>query len=165
VVESKEQIAAQALINTLDYIVKTLGADPSKWAWGTIHTLTLDFLLPIGSLNLPAQGDTTYPNGYPRHGDEGTVDVGDYGLSLTDFTYDQGPAIRFGADLAKTGISAQNVLPGGQTFNPTSPHYQDQLALWLKNQTFPLAETTAAVLASAQMEYATNHDGRVQFVP
>jgi penicillin amidase len=157
--------AAQAIINTLDYVVTTLGSDPSKWAWGTVHTLTLDFLLPIGSLNLPVQGDTTYPNGYPRHGDEGTVDVGDYGLSLTDFTYDQGPAIRFGADLAKTGISAQNVLPGGQTFNPTSPHYQDQLALWLKNQTFPLAQTTAAVLASAQVEYAANHDGRVQFVP
>jgi penicillin amidase len=165
IVESKEQIAAQALINTLDYIVTTLGADPSKWAWGTIHTLTLDFLLPIPSLNLPAGGDPTYPNGYPRHGDEGTVDVGDYGISLTDFTYDQGPAIRFGAHLAPGSISAQNALPGGQTFLPTSPHYQDQLALWLKNQTFPLAQTPAAVLASAQAEYAAHKDGRVQFVP
>jgi penicillin amidase len=165
VVESKEAIAGQAIINTLDYLVKTLGPDPSKWAWGSIHTLTLDFPLPLASLNLPPAMDPTYPNGYPRHGDEGTVDVGAYGLSLTDFSYNLGPAIRFGAELAKTGISAQNALPGGEIFRTTSPHYQDQLAYWLRNATFPLAQTPVAVTASAQAEYAANKDGRIQFVP
>jgi penicillin amidase len=165
VIETKEMIAAQAIINTLDYIVKTLGADTTKWAWGSIHTLTLDYLLPAGAFNLPAMGDPTYPNGYPRHGDDGTVDVGKHGLSLTDFTYNAGPAIRFGADLNPAGITSQNALPGGQVFNPSSPHYQDQLVYWLKGQPFPLAQTLAAVNASAQMEYATNKDGRVRFNP
>ena len=148
-----------------DYLVKTLGSDPSKWAWGQIHTLTLDFPLPLPTLNLPPAMDPTYPNGYPRHGDEGTVDVGAHGLSLTNFTYSEGPAIRFGAELGKTGISAQNALPGGEIFSTTSPHYQDQLAYWLKNATFPLAQTPAAVTTSAQVEYAANKDGRIQFLP
>jgi penicillin amidase len=165
VVESKEQIAAQAIINTLDYIDTTLGSDPSKWAWGSVHTLTLDYLLPDTMLNLPPGGDMTYPNGYPRHGDDGTVDVGAHGLSLTDFTYDLGPAIRFGADLNAAGLTAQNALPGGEIFDPGSPHYQDQLTQWLAGTPFALAETIAAVNASAAMEYATNKDGRIQFVP
>ena len=164
-VESKEQIAAQAIINTLQYIVTTLGADPTKWAWGSIHTLTLDYLLPVGTLNLPSSADTTYPNGYPRHGDDGTVDVGAHGLDLANFTYNLGPAIRFGADLNPAGITAQNALPGGETFNPTSPHYQDQLAFWLKGQPFALAQTLAQVTASAQIEYSTNKDGRIHFTP
>ncbi len=165
VIESKEQIAAQAIINTLDYIVKNVGADPTSWAWGTIHTLTLDYLLPLTNLNLPPAGDSMFPNGYPRHGDDGTVDVGAHGLSLTDFTYNLGPAIRFGADLTPGAFTAQNALPGGQTFDPASPHYQDQLAFWLQGQPFALAQTVAAVAASAAQEYAAHKDGRVQFVP
>jgi len=165
IVESKEQIAAQAIINTLDFIVSKLGADPSKWIWGSLHTLTLDYLLPLTALNLPAGGDPMYPNGYPRHGDDGTVDVGPHGLSLTTFSYVHGPAIRFGADLIPGGITAQNALPGGQTFDPTSPHYQDQLTYWLKGAPFALAQTMAAVTTSAAAEYAANKDGRVVFTP
>jgi len=165
VVESKEQIAAQAIINTLDYLATTLSPNPASWTWGSVHTLTLDFLLPNPSLNLPVQGDMMYPNGYPRHGDDGTVDVGSSGLDLTNFTYNLGPAIRFGADIGASGIQAQNALPGGETFDPASPHYQDQLVQWLAGTPFPLAFTNAAVVASAQTEYATNKNGRVVFTP
>jgi penicillin amidase len=166
VVESKEMIAAQAIINSLDYIVATLGASPTGWTWGSVHTLTLDYLLPSPGLNLPVvTTDAALPGGYPRHGDDGTVDVGKHGLSLTDFTYDEGPAIRFGADLNPGGITAQNALPGGEIFNPMSPHYQDQLTYWLAGQPFALPETLSQVNASAQIEYAANKDGRIRFNP
>jgi penicillin G amidase len=164
-IESKEQIAASALFAALDYLVKTLGSDVSKWAWGSVHTLTLDYLTGDATLNLPPMGDKTYPNGYPRHGDDGTVDVGTHGFSLTDFTYDEGPAIRFGCQLAPGALHAMNALPGGEITDPASPHYQDQLALWLKNQTFDLAFYPADVEASAKTEYATNKDGRLHFQP
>jgi penicillin G amidase len=166
VTESKEQVAAQAIVNTLTFLTSApFTSDPSSWTWGTIHTLTLDYLLPSTALNLPPPTDTMYPTGYPRHGDDGTVDPGAHGLSLTDYTYALGPAIRFGADINPAGITAQNTLPGGETFDPTSPHYQDQLALWLTNQPFPLAESLSAVVASAQAEYAAHKDGRVVFTP
>jgi penicillin G amidase len=163
--ESKEQIAAQAVFAALDYLVTTFGADPSKWTWGTVHTLTLGYLTGQASLNLPVSGDKTYPKGYPRHGDDGTVDVGYHGWSLTDFTYDEGPAVRFGCELTPGALHAVNALPGGEIMDPNSPHYQDQLALWLKNQTFDLAFYPAAVEASAKTEYATNKDGRLHFEP
>ncbi len=164
-IESKEQIAASAIIATLDYLVKTLGPDSSKWRWGSVHTLTLGYLTGTGALNLPPTGDKTYPNGYPRHGDDGTVDVGYHGFSLTNFTYGEGPAIRFGCELAPGAVHAVNALPGGETDDSTSPHFSDQLQLWLKNQTFDLAYYPADVKASIQKEYAKNKDGRLRFTP
>jgi penicillin G amidase len=165
-VESKEQVAASAIFAALDYLITTLGADITTWRWGTLHTLTLGFLTGVdGALNIPAMGDPTYPNGYPRHGDDGTVDVGDHLWSLTDFTYDAGPVMRFACEVAPGAMHAMNVLPGGEIMDPSSPHYQDQWVLWRQNQTFDLAYYPADVVASAKIEYATNKDGRIQFQP
>jgi len=58
-----------------------------------------------------------------------------------------------------------NVIPGGEIDDPTSPHFQDLLALWLKNQATDLAFYPAAVEASAKKEYAANKDGRLRFQP
>jgi penicillin amidase len=165
VVESKRMIAARALVDALDYLGKKLGADPTMWRWGAIHTLTLAFLAPDAALQIPVPNDVTFPNGFPRHGDNGTVDVGGHGLSLTDFTYAAGPAIRFVCDLDPAGLHARNAIPGGETTDPRSPHYTDQLDLWRKNQTFNLAYTDPDVVTSAQKEYATNKDGRIVFTP
>ena len=164
-VESKQQIAAKALVLALDFIAGKLGNDPSAWRWGTLHTLTLSYLLPVAALQIPESGDPQFPNGFPRHGDNGTVDVGGHGLSLTDYSYSAGPAIRFVCELDPSGPHARNALPGGEQLDPHSPHYKDQLALWLKNQTFDLAFQDTDVVASAQKEIATNKDGRIHFAP
>ncbi len=164
-VESKRQIAAQALVAALDFIASKMGGDPTQWRWGAIHTLTLDFFAPVASLQVPVPGDPTFPSGFPRHGDNGTVDVGGHGLSVTDYTYSEGPAIRFVCDLDPAGPHARNALPGGETLDPRSPHYTDQLDLWRKNQTFDLAYQDADVVKSAQTEYSTNKNGRIVFTP
>jgi penicillin G amidase len=165
-IESKEQIAASAIFAALDYLIATLGSDITTWRWGTIHTLTLGYLTGAdNALNLPPMGDKTYPNGYPRHGDDGTVDVGYHGWPLNDFTYNQGPAIRFACEVAPGAMHPMNVIPGGEILDPNSPHYQDQLQLWLKNQAFDLPFYPNDVLASVKQEYATNKDGRLHFEP
>ena len=101
-----------------------LGNDASLWTWGQVHTLTLDFFSATLGPTIPASGDKTYPNGFPRHGAPGTVDVGGSAASTTDFTYTSGPAIRFVCELTKTGPVARNVLPGGTIYDPASPHYR-----------------------------------------
>ena len=170
VIESKRMIAAQALVQALQGLSATLGADEAQWAWGAVHTLTLQFFLGAGiatSLTLPAPGDHAHPNGYPRHGDNGTVDVGPRGLAPDDFACeDLGPAIRFVVELDPVkGPTARNALPGGEIFDPQSPHYQDQLALWLKNQTFDYAYADADVVSQAQQVYQKNQLGRLRFIP
>ena len=165
VVEGKGLIAARALLLTLGFLRAQLGDDLATWRWGQLHTLMLDFAAPVDPLNIPTSMDAKYPKGFPRHGDDGTVDVASHGLSFTDFTYREGPAIRFVCELTPSGPIGRNVLPGGETFDPSSPHYRDQMELWRRNKMFDLAFHDDAVLKSAMKEYSVNMIGRVRFAP
>ncbi len=164
-IEGKRAIAAAALVDALDFVVGKMGADPNGWRWGKVHTLTLDFPAPMDALKIPLKTDPNFPNGYPRHGTIGTVDVGGFGLGGTDFTYAHGPAIRFSCELAPDGPHGRNALPGGEIFDPSSPHYSDQMQKWRKNQTFPLAFTDDEVVKSANTEYSARNIGRIRFTP
>jgi penicillin amidase len=158
--------AAHAILDTLDFLAGALGQDIGKWRWGNLHTITLQFLAPVDPLQIPLKGDAQYPNGFPRHGDIGTVDAAGDSLDIGDYTYNHGPAIRFVAELdPKNGPRARNVLPGGEVLDPQSPHYRDQMELWRKNKTFDLAFKEGDVAASAKVEYMKNGDGRVHFAP
>jgi penicillin amidase len=42
------------------------------------------------------------------------------------------------------------VLPGGQSGNPFSPHYDDQLPLWLRGEGVPIAWTAGALAAATR---------------
>jgi acyl-homoserine lactone acylase PvdQ len=127
--------------------------------------LTLAFLAPMDALQIPLKTDKKYPNGFPRHGTNGTPDPGGLSPSLTDYSYSHGPGIRFVCDLDPSGLHARNVLPGGETFDLSSPHYKDMLELWRHNRTFDLAFADAEVVASANKEYQANMSGRVHFTP
>jgi penicillin amidase len=164
-IESKRQIAARAVLKALDDVAAKLGADLATWRWGQVHTLTLKFAVSfLGSLQIPLASDPTYPTGFPRHGYYGTVDVASP-QTTGDFSYSSGPAIRFVCELDPSGPRGRNALPGGETFDPSSPHYRDQMELWRKNKTFDLAFKAADVVASAQKENDKNHLGRIRITP
>ena len=166
VIESKRQMAAWAIVDALDYLIAQMGPDPDSWRWGTIHTLTLTGLLPLDALQIPRKGDAQYPKGFPRHGDSGTVDPGEHYLALDDFSYKSGPVMRVVVDLdPKRGPVARNVLPGGEVFDPNSPHYRDLLELYRANRTFEVAFHEDDVAASARRELAARGVGRVRFEP
>jgi penicillin G amidase len=163
--ETKRQQAAHGALDMLDFLVGALGEDPTQWRWGNLHTLTLDFLAPVDALQIPLKTDTMYPNGFPRHGDIGTVDAAGDTIDIGDYTYSSGPAIRFVAEMDPKGPHARNTLPGGQVLDPSSPHYRDLLELYRKNKTFDLAFTDSEVASSAKSEFTTNGDGRMHFGP
>lgn len=165
-VETKKEIAAAAVLEALEKVAVKQGDDLDTWRWGRAHTLTTKFFGPVGSLFLPAQGDAKYPNGFPRHGGDGTVDVANHGAGDDDYTFGNGAAIRFTCVLdPEKGPIARNILPGGQVFQPDSPHYRDQMDLWRQNQTRDLPFLTADVVKEATEENATNKLGRRRFTP
>lgn len=163
--ETKREQAAHAILDALDFLYASLGADATAWRWGNLHTLTLKFLAPVAALQIPLKGDPKYPNGFPRHGAIGTVDVAGDSIDLADYSYTHGPAIRFVAELDPKGVHARNALPGGEVLDPMSPHYRDQMELWRKNKTIDLAFVESDVAASARVELKTNGDGRIHFAP
>lgn len=165
-VESRQQIAAMAVLEALEKVATKLGDDPAGWRWGKIHTLQTKFFGPVSTLFLPPGMDPTYPDGYPRHGGDGTVDVANHGADDDVYSFGNGAAIRFTCELdPEKGPVARNVLPGGQIFQPDSPHYKDQMELWRHNQTRDLPFAAADVVAEATAEQGTNKLGRRRFTP
>jgi penicillin amidase len=101
-----------------------------------------------------------------RHGGDGTVDVASHGIEDDDYSYGSGATIRFVAMMdPEKGPVARNVIPGGQVFDPASPHYSDLYDLYVKNQTVDLAFRVDDVVARAKVEAEKNKIGRRRFVP
>jgi penicillin amidase len=163
---SKQWVAAAAFLDTLTEVARALGEDPAAWRWGKLHTLTLQFWVPLPALQIPPTEDAAHPNGYPRHGDIDSVDAAGDSATPGQYTYAHGPAIRFACELdRKQGPRARNVLPGGEVLDPASPHYADMMERWRRNQTFDLAFTDADVAATARAEQAAHGNGRLQILP
>ena len=40
--------------------------------------------------------------------------------------------------LTEDRVTGRNIIPGGQAANTEDPHFADQAALWLGNQTLPV---------------------------
>jgi len=163
VIEGKRLIAAKAWAAGLDALVAKLGADTTVWTWGSVHTLALEPLVPIAALRIPRANEEGLSAGFPRPGSNGTVDVGAHGLSTTSFSYDAGPAIRSVYEADPAVMRGRTVLPGGQVFDASSPHYRDLMELWRNNQSFQLAFTEGDAVRSAERERSTNMTGRFHF--
>jgi penicillin amidase len=159
VLESRDQRAILSLLDGVDFLKQTLGADSTQWRWGSVHTLRFDSLVSLwASLSIPPGGDPTFPNGFPRHGDLSTVDVGGFPIAYTagplpaatSFQYFHGPTQRFVVDLDPAGPVAKNVIPGGEIWDDASPHFRDEAELWRKNENHPIPFAKPDVVSAAE---------------
>ena len=114
-----------AFATAVAHLSARLGGTPSGWAWGRLHSRQFPSLTQADAL------------GYgPRAagGDPWTVDAADGGLVAR-----QGPSWRM--IVAWTGPGAgtgQGIYPGGQSENPASPWYEDQVADWWNGRYLPM---------------------------
>lgn len=112
---TRDEVIVQALAEAVQDLQARFGADPSKWRWGGLHERQIESLLQSPALGrgpYPADGDAFTPNA--AGGQPST----------------HGPSWRMIANLADWNAS-WGVYPGGQSGDPTSAHYDDQLPLWL----------------------------------
>ena len=114
-----------AFATAVAHLSARLGADPSRWAWGRLHSRQFPSLTQADAL------------GYgPRAagGDPFTVDAADGGLVAR-----QGPSWRMIAAWTGSGSgTAQGVYPGGESENPASPWYENQVADWWNGRYLPM---------------------------
>ena len=156
VVETRDERAVTSLLDAVDFLNTKLGADRTKWRWGTLHTLRFASLVSLwDSLSIPPIGDSTFPDGFPRHGDGFNIDVAEpdslpANLSDATFTYSEGPTQRFVIDLDPSGPTPFNVLPGGEVWDNASPHFADEAELWRRNENHPLWFSHDDVAANAE---------------
>lgn len=133
-------------------------ADLSDYRWGKLHRVV--FTHPLGPpFDLPGQNGYGFTDvgpdlpGFARAGGWQTVDPGSnpiraFGLNDFMFNGTAAPGRRFVGEMTST-IGASEVIPGGNSGVLGSPHYADQLALWLTDHYHPLAIPASAAIAAS----------------
>lgn len=153
--ESKNERIVRALLDALASMQKELGADIGAYRWGAQHRLRFEAIIPVlGQLSIPPTSDQTFPAGFPRHGDNFSVDSCDFGFSSNlqaapRYDYDFGPNQRFVVELDPAGPKAWNALPGGAVWDSQSEYFRDQAELWRRNETHPVPFSLPDVIAAA----------------
>jgi penicillin amidase len=143
-IESRDQIMARSLQETVDELSMKYGYDMDTWLWGNIHTITLEHGL--------GEQNRRYNNGpHPRSGSNDTVDNAWFPFFERDFRSNGGPSLRMTVELTPGVEHAVNAIPGGQSGNQISPHYEDQLIdLWLKHEVHPMLFTREQIQENAR---------------
>jgi penicillin amidase len=144
-VETRDQILLAALREGLVFLTDEFKSDdPSGWLWGLIHQVRFQHFLGQGGI------DSYDLALFPAPGGRFSVNPADFSLNSDDFSFSDGPSMRFVVDLDPAGIRAVNVLPGGnngnpggegaENFNRINPaiHYGDHVPEWLNGETFTL---------------------------
>ena len=133
VVETRDDILRRAITDAANELAP-LGA-PDEWRWGRVHTLSLRSIFD-------SFGVATYNYGpYAAPGGQYTVNVANPSNlaapasgKAPDFSFTNGPSVRFVVEAAPTGLTMTYELPGGADLHRGSPFYNNLLPLWLKNQ-------------------------------
>ena len=118
------RVAAVALEVATRSLTARLGSDVSSWKWGKVHQL---YIRHLSGLDALSKGP------FPEDGDVFTLMAAPH--IHHDFTIaaysTNGPSWRIISDLASDGLTI-GVYPGGQSGNVASPHYSDELPIWLE---------------------------------
>ena len=129
-----------------DVVARYQGEDPKNWDYGTLHSLTLRHPLdaaPVfgpwmrrGPFKVPGSAETVLAFGarWQRDGNQSV-------------TY--GPSMRWVVDWGQPD-QAWAILPGGQSGHPSDPHYDDQIALYLRGELKPAPWSEEAIEAATQ---------------
>lgn len=118
-------VLRRALRAAIDDLTATAGDDLTGWAWGAVHTMT--FSHPLGSIGPLAPIFNRGP--YEAGGNWNTVNSGAY-LPEEAYRMSLGPAYRIIVDVG-AWEATRSIIPTGQSGQPFSPHYDDQIEPWL----------------------------------
>ena len=144
--ETRDDIAARALVEAVALLKQRFGEPLERWTWQNINrlrigSLTGEALLAREGGPVPGTAFTVNPGGNLGH-----VGGGASWRMLVDF----------GDPLASVGV-----YPGGQLENPTSPHYDDQIAVWARGAYLPLhlADAASGTVAGSSRSGAPGGSG------
>ena len=119
------------------------GADPEAWQWGDVRPLTLRH--PVGARKPLDRVFNIGP--MPWSGDFTTVSQS--GAPPLDPLGDPSAiaSLRMAVDVGNWD-AARFALPGGQSGNPVSPHYRNQVDAWRRGIGLPMPFSESAVAAA-----------------
>ncbi len=130
------QVMRTAFGTAVAHLASKLGGAPASWAWGRLHSREFPSLTQADALGYGPRASG---------GDSWTVNAA-YGYPVSR----SGPSWRMIVQWTGRGRStAEGIYPGGQSENPASPWYEDQVADWWNLRYLPMpsaAGTTAGMI-------------------
>ena len=141
--DDKNETCADILVKSLEAalagLVKRHGKDTSAWRWGDVHVATFPNLVlthvpllgRIADLEIESDGgDATVNRGAMRLNDDSSP-----------FAHIHGPGYRAVYDLSNLNKS-RYIIATGQSGNPLSSHYSDQLEPWRNGAMYRLGTSS-----------------------
>jgi penicillin amidase len=138
-------ILLPALRRTVQVLQREFGHDPAKWIWGNLHTIKPQHPLA----RIPGLGRSWDMDVIPVGGDGMTVNQADIAPHFPPEPVTIIASCRLIMDVGEWDNSL-SVLPGGQSGNPTSSHYEDGLLDWRDGRYHPF------LFSRSQIEEATD---------
>jgi penicillin amidase len=142
VVEDCDHAASLALDRGVEMLTGLRGEDPADWRWGDVHRTRFDHMLGSVKALAPVLNREVEAGGGPF-----TVNVSWYSLRKP-FDSKFGPSFREVLDVTDWDRS-RFIHTTGQSGHPSSPHFDDLVAVWAGNRTIPAPFSPEAVDAAA----------------
>jgi penicillin G amidase len=130
-VEGRDDCVRAAFVKGVRDLRERFGGRPAEWTWGRLHTLEMQHPLGRASRAL-AWYFSRGPFAMPGH--NSTVNKAEF--PEDHWRVIHGPSMRQIMDFADLD-GALAVLLAGESGIPASPHYDDQLPLWLSGEYHP----------------------------
>jgi penicillin amidase len=131
--EDRDEVMRRALTESIQYLKDRFRPNPDDWSWGQLHRLAyshplgrvrpLDRLLNRGPFPMGGDQSTVWATGHRSFGDTPSSVIG--------------PPFRFIADLGDPSNS-WGLLAPGQSGQPGSKHYDDQIQAWFDGGYHPM---------------------------
>ena len=136
----RDTVLLQSLPVAMQELNAKLGADMSKWTWGSLHRA--EFRHPLRAVVDEATRQKLDVGDWPMSGSAFTPMAATYRPS--DYKLTAGASFRMVLDVGNWDASRVINTPG-QSGNPESPNYRDLAPLWLDGKYVPLVYSRAAV--------------------
>lgn len=140
----REEVLEEAFRDAVAGLRRRLGDDISRWRWGRVHTVTFRHALSVRR----SLGRFFDQGPFPVGGDADTV-CQMKGVPGPWQSAALVPSYRTILDLADWDRSL-SVLPPGQSGHRASPHFADQISLWLDGRYHLMPYSRAAIDAHAE---------------
>jgi penicillin amidase len=128
VIETKKMILSQSLIEAVESLETQLGNNMSSWNWGSVHTI--EHPHPLGTINALRKYFNVGP--FPVNGAMEVINNISYKYNNSGlYKATSGPSTRRIIDFSDIENS-MSILPTGQSGNPFSKHYSDQVEMYNK---------------------------------
>lgn len=143
--ESRDAVVKQALLQAFQELKQTLGSDPTRWSWGRLHKATFHHILGTRPYFCRLFNRGPYPIG----GDSTTIWATGTSYHNLDTENMVGPGYRMIINFLDLDQSISLLAPG-QSGNPGSRHYSDQVKGWFTGGYHPMLYSRKSILAGSQ---------------